>query len=220
MKKLIAVLIVAVISIGFGNSAFCSEITVGGNLELFYERSKEVKGIDDDDRFKTNQLYVTLDGKFENNLEAKLIIDGADFISGDGKDVSEKIVEEANFSFKKIMGSPVTLVFGKDEMPYGLDYDKYLNDPLAHIFEIDKVWGFHAIVDIDKIGEFAAAVYENRNGSAENETTDNFTARLKIDELVKGLVFELSFGVEEYEPAGSSVEDENRYSVGCSYSFA
>lgn len=218
MKKLIAVLILACFSIGFSSAAFCTEMKVSSHLETFYERSEDVGDARDNDKFKINQLYFTFDGKFDNNLYATLKIDAADFISADGKTVTEKFVEEANFTFKKIMGSPVTLVFGKDEMPFGLDYNKFLNDPLVHNFEIDKVWGLHAIIDIDQVGNFAAAVYENRNGSDGNEATDNFTCRLTVDKLIKGLLIEVSYAVEEYEPAATS-EDDTRYSVGCSYNF-
>lgn len=219
MKKLIAGLVGFCMAIGIGSMLSAAEMKVSSDIEIFYERSKEIKGVDDDDRFKANQLYFTFDGKFENNVSATLKIDGADMVSKDGGNVTEHFIEDANFTFKHIAGSPLTLVFGKDEMPFGLDYDKYLNDSVTHSFEIDKVWGLHAICDIANVGNIAAAIYENRNGSDENETSDNVTVRAMVDKLVKGLKCQASFAIEEYEPASDTVEDEMRWSVGASFDF-
>lgn len=219
MNRLLSV----VLTVGFTLSIVClvtaAEIRISGDMELFYERSEDIGGDDDDDQFKTNQLYVTFDGHFEEGLGTRLKLDGADVENSDGKNVTHKTVEEANFFFEDIGQSPVTLVFGKDEMPYGLDYDKYLTESLAHGFETDKVWGVHAIVKIKNAGDFAAAFYEHRNGSPENELTDNFTTRLTVDELVENLLVEFSFGIEEYVDSSASMDDEMRYSAGLIYKF-
>ncbi len=192
------------------------EIKVSADLELFYELSDDVGGSNDGDKFKSNQLYLLFDGKFDNNMEARVVLDGADIVASDGKTVSgEKIIEEANFTIKHIGGSPVTLVFGKDEMPFGLDYDKYLNDHIAHNQEVDKVWGIHAILDIEGVGDFAAGSYQHRRSlgdgvtlvEADNELGDNYTAKLTVDEFVGGLKLVLSGGAEAY--GDTSTTDEN-----------
>ncbi len=206
------------------------KIGVAADLELFYENSDNVGREGDNDKFKSNQLYFDINGKFDKNLSAKLKLDGADIVSSDGKVVTEKIVEEANFTAKHIGGSPVTVVFGKDEMPFGLDYDKYLNDSIAHQFEIDKVWGFHGIVDIPGVGNVAAAAYQHRHSDddevdASNETGDNYAAKLTIDKLVKNLTVKLSGASESYSDTAVTDDDtgvttttmkdeETRYGAG------
>lgn len=165
MRKLAMVMLAMAFLATISTLVFGSEFKASGDLELFYENSDEVVGNEDSDQFITNQLYLTIDGLFDGGLSARLKLDGADIVSSDGGEVTESIVEEANFTIENIGGSPVTLVFGKDEMPYGLDYDKYLNDPIVHAFEIDKVWGFHGIVKLTNIGNVAAGLYQHRNGS-------------------------------------------------------
>lgn len=221
MLKKISVIIIGVLFVStLSVSVYAAEYKASADLELFYESSEDVGGTDDNDKFKTNQLYFTVDGEFDNNMAARLKLDGADIISSDGKDVTHKIVEEANFTTKDIGGSPVSVVFGKDEMPFGLDYDKYLNDSITHQFEIDKVWGLHVIVDFP-IGNFAVAAYEHRNGSAENEVLDNLAARFKVDKILDGmLVFELSAAKEEYVDAATGIEeDESKLSAGLIFKF-
>ena len=209
------------------------ELTVKADLELFYEASKDVGGHGDDDKFKSNQLYLDFVGKFDDGLAGKLKLDAADIVSSDGKVVTEKVVEEANFSARNIGGSPLTLIFGKDEMPFGLDYDKYLNDSIAHQFEIDKVWGFHGIGAIPGVGNIAAAAYQHRHAEDEemeptNETGDNYCAKLTIDKLCENLTVKISGASESYvdvettdEITGvtsiSAKDDETRWGVGAIY---
>jgi len=209
------------------------ELSLKPNLELFYENSKYVGGTGDDDKFKSNQFYLDFGAKFENDLAAKLKLDAADIESRDGTTVSAKAVEEANFTAKHIGDSCVTLIFGKDEMPFGLDYDKYLNDSVAHQFEIDKVWGFHGIVDIPCVGNIAAAAYQHRHTDddetlATNEAGDNYTAKLTIDKLIKNLTVKISGASESYSDTEatdddtgvttvSAMEDETRWGAGAVY---
>lgn len=196
------------------------EIKFAGDLELFYETGSDTGGADDNDQFKTQQLYFTTKGKFDGGMEAMLKLDAADIVSGDGKFVTEKIVEEANFTLKDVAGSPVTLAFGKDEMPFGMDYDKYLTDPIVHNFEIDKVWGLNAALDLGKIGVVETGVYEHRNGSPANEATGNWCARYGLKDIAGRLSFEVSGGVEMYDLADDAeadaapLKDESRLSAG------
>lgn len=219
MRKL-SVVLVAVFVTGaglvpaMGQDENLPKIEVEGNLELFYELSDNTAGTGDNDKFKSNQLYLDFRGTFANNMAARLLLDGADIVGSDGKVVTEKVVEEANFTLKEIGGSPVTLVFGKDEMPFGLDYDEYLNDSLAHQFELDKVWGFHGICDITKVGNIAVASYQHRHSlgegesriSADNEIGDNYAAKLTVDQPLDILVVNISGASESYSDL--SVTDE------------
>lgn len=226
-RKIIPIVISILSSLTLTDNVLAAEIKVSGDLELYYENSSDIKSqnyvdgdTQDDDQFKTQQLYLTIDGKFESNMTARLKLDGADIVSSDGKTVTEKIVEEANFTLKNIGGSPVTLVFGKDEMPFGLDYDKHLTDPLQHNFEIDKVWGVHVITNLNDQHKIAVALYENRNSTKkdENELTSNYTARYNAS-IAENLDIELSFGQEQYETEISGLDDEKRYNAGLVYKF-
>lgn len=236
MKKIIVLLTLTAFFVSLGVSAMASEIKVSADLELYYENATDTGNggtlTEDDDRWQTNQLYLTIDGKFDG-YDARLKFDGAD-MENDG--ATRNYIEEANFTLKDIAGSPVTVVFGKDEMPFGLDYDKYLSDPLVHAYEIDKVFGIHTIIAIQDIGSFAFALYESRRDVTDvtvggfpitgvapdaNELGDHFTARVKIDKLVENLMFELSFASEQLND-GDTVfvdEDEEKYSIGAVYKF-
>ncbi|MBT3295833.1 MAG: porin [Verrucomicrobia bacterium] len=202
---------------------------VSGKAEIWVEASDGLDSNKGDSKMKANELYVTFDGKFDNDVSAKLKLDGADIVSNDGKVTSEKIVEEANFTFKHIAGSPVSLVIGKDEMPFGQDYDKMLSDPLVHNFEIDKVWGLNSSVDLAGIGSLGAATYYHRNSASDrvgpdNELGDNYAVRLKLDKLIDAVAFQASFAQESYSELSVTDEadvttvtpkdDETRVSVG------
>jgi hypothetical protein len=230
MKKIIVFLTLTTFFISLGVSAMASEIKVSADLEVYYEYADDTDGVNDDDRFQTNQLYLTIDGKFDG-YDARLKLDGADMENETGAESTSNDIEEANFTIKEIAGSPVTVVFGKDEMPFGLDYDKYLTDPLVHYYEIDKVWGVHTIIDIKDIGNFAFGLYESRNTDATtNEMGDHFTTRLIIDKLVDNLTCEVSFANEKMndndviiaDANGDLIsydEDEQKYSVGAVYEY-
>lgn len=209
------------------------DLSIKADLELFYEFSEDVSGTDDNDKFKSNQLYIDFVGKNDAGVEAKLKLDGADIESADGKTVSAKVIEEANFTLKNIGGSPITVCFGKDEMPFGMDYDKYLNDSIAHQFELDKVWGANVKVDIPETGSLTVGLHQHRHSlksgetrmDADNNIGDNATAKLKIDKLVENLSFVLSCAVEAYSSistnggvsVSSAKSDETRWSVGFVY---
>lgn len=182
-------------------------LEVRADLELFYELSDDVGGLDGDhDRFRSNQLYVDFLGTFEKKLSARLLLDGADIVSGNNKLLTEKIVEEANFTASDIGGSSVNVTFGKSQMPFGMDVDRYLNDSINHMFEIDKVWGIKANRDLCEGVNVAVGLYENRNSLStgqtllvsDNEITDNVATKVVLDDLVSKLDVHLSFSRQSY----------------------
>lgn len=181
-------------------------IKTSADLELFYENSKNISGSGVDDKIKSNQLYINVEGASEDGYKAKVMLDGADIVGSDGKVVTEKIVEVANFTVEEIAGSPVTICFGKDEQPFGLDYDKYLNDSITHQFEIDKVWGINATLAMPMNSSFAAGTYKNRHSLSTGQTIvndknslgDNVTARFMIEKLMNVLDVCVSASSEEF----------------------
>ena len=228
-KTIIGVLVMLMcVFVAFSAMAEGPTLTVSGKAEIWLEVSDEIDANKGDSKITANELYVTVDAKFEKDVAARIKFDGADIVSSDGKATTEKIVEEANFTFKNIGDSPVTLVLGKDEMPFGQDYDKMLSDPLVHNFEIDKVWGLNGNVDLANIGSIGAAVYHHRNSASDrtetdNEALDNYTVRLKVDKLVDCVALEVSFAQESYSDVYATEDDvtpitarddEKRVSVG------
>ena len=211
------------------------ELKIEADLEFFYELSKDVGGPGDIDKFTSNQLYLDVVGKFNDGYMARLKLDGADLEGAHGKTVSAHVIEEANFSATEIAGSPLSLVLGKDEMPFGLDYDKYLNDSIAHQFEIDKVWGMHGIVDIPSVGNVAAATYQHRHPvegevDSSNQIGDNYCAALTINKLIENLTVKISGGTESYSdveitdeatgiPLTSVTRNEFRWGAGAVFTI-
>lgn len=212
-------------------------LNISGKVELWYEYSDGVGGNKGDSTITANEIYLTFDAKYNDDLSAKVKLDGADIVSRDGTTVSEKIVEEANITAKNVCGVPLTLVFGKDEMPFGLDHDKALTDPIVHHFEIDKVWGLNGAVALKGVGSIGAAVYHHRHSlasdatraSADNEIGDNFAVRLIVDKF-DNLKAEVSYAQEGYsdtsasDGAGGTVvtdkANETRWSMGAVYTVA
>lgn len=207
MKKITpALVMVAILAATTITYAAEMEFKSSADLELFYELSNDVKGIDENDQLKSNQLYFQVDGVSEDGYEATLKLDGADIVSSDNKVVTEKIVEEANFTVKNVGGAPIDVCFGKDEQPFGMDYDKYLNDSITHLFEIDKVWGINATVKLDFM-TIAAGTYEHRHSApsanqtlltADNNMGDNFTAKISSKKIAKILTVCISGANESY----------------------
>ncbi len=225
MKKIIVLLTVTAFFVSLGFSAM-AEIKVSSDIETYYESASDVDGPNDDDRFQINQLYLTIDGKYDG-YDARLKLNGAPMLQDDNKAITgtetSKYVEEANFTMKDIGGSPVSVVFGKDEMPFGMDYDKYLTDPLVHYYEIDKVWGIHTIIDIEDVGSVAFAIFEAERytNATTDELGDHYAARVKIDKLVENLSCEVSFASVQINDNDTTAvdEDEQKYSVGAIYHF-
>lgn len=217
------------------------ELKISGKSQLWYEQSdgigsSGVYGPTGDGKIKANNLYLTFDALYGDDMAALLKLDGADLVSREDETVSEKAVEEANYTWKHIGGSPVTLVLGKDEMPFGFDYDKWLTDPIVHNFEIDKVWGVNGKFDIAGLGWFGASTYYHRRhlddnesvSEPDNELGDNYTAKLELNKIVENLVVELSYAREVYSDITttdsttgtaslSEKEDETRLSGGLLY---
>ncbi len=209
------------------------EIKVAADLELFYELSDEIGGVGDDDEFEARQLYVKFDGKFGNDYSARVVLDGADVVGRDGKTVSEDIIEEANFLVKNIGESGIDIAFGKDEQPFGQDYDKYLSDALVHNLEVDKVWGVIARAPFFRLGRIHVGTYQHRHSGADSkvgetlessdkELGDSYAAQIKMDNLTDSLLAQVSCGSEAYSDiittnGTTAREDESRVSVGCLY---
>lgn len=230
------VLVAAIATIVFVPSVQAADgdgpsLKISGKGEIWFEYSDGVGGNKGDSRIKANELYLSFDAKYNDGVSAKVKLDGADIVSRDGKTVSEKIIEEANVTAKEVCGLPLTLTFGKDEMPFGLDHDKALTDPIVHGFEIDKVWGLNASVAIDGVGSVGAAVYYHRHSDPADDRTDNdneigknLAARLTVDKLVDGLKAQVSVATEGYSDTtdGTDVtakDDELRWSVGAVYTI-
>lgn len=237
MKRLVGIVVVCAAA-GVFSSAIAQDeglpkITVRADLELFYELSDDTSGVGDSDKFRSNQFYLDFRGDFEKNMAARVMLDGADIVGSDGRAVTEKIVEEANFTMKDLCGTPFTLVFGKDEMPFGTDYDNYLNDSISHQLEIDKVWGFHGICAIPKVGNIAAATYQHRHSlgageariSSDNQIGDNYSAKLTVDQPLDILSLQVSGASESYSDlsvtddtgATSTVEKDSETRIGAGF---
>ncbi|MBN2302623.1 MAG: hypothetical protein JXN60_08920 [Lentisphaerae bacterium] len=210
-------------------------LRLSADMELFYELSNDVGGSGDNDRFKSNQLYLIFDGEFDRGLNARLIVDGADVVSSHGNVVTEAIIEEANFTWKNIGDSLLSICFGKHEMAFSMDYDNYLNDSIIHMLELDKVWGVTATLNIPKTGSLAVSSHQHRNTIEADETRmesdnnigDNAAAKLMIDKLVKNLSLVISGSAESYSSVSTNggvtistdKKDEVRINAGFIYTI-
>lgn len=194
------------------------DVKMSGAVEIQYRSSSDKYKNNGGDQFQPNELYLQVSRELDKNIIGLIKLDGADMNTGSA---SHKYVEEAQVIFKDIGSSPVTIVAGKDEMPFGQDYEQFLFNSLTHEFEIDKVWGLHGIAKIGGFGSFAAAVFQRDPADKKDVAlTDSYTASLKMDKLVNHLSVEASYAKIGKDDLVVTEEDEKRLSVGAKFSIA
>jgi hypothetical protein len=229
-------------SIIFLNLAFAGDVVISGAVELQYRHSSDVYGSYGNDDIKAEELYIQAKKEIAPNIEALIKLDGADISKAHDHDIdtsgitiaqldetekatsSHKMVEEAQVIFKKIGGAPITLVVGKDEMPFGQDYEKFYYSNNTHGYEIDKVWGLNGKYDIESFGSVEAAFFKrdtkSESNGSETALTDSFAARATCNKLINGLSFKISYAKKGKDNSDATEVDEKRISVGAKYSIS
>ncbi|MBA3065004.1 porin [bacterium] len=195
-----------------GRLKFAEDASIGGIYDIQYRSGDSYKATGGD-KFDVSALYLTVMKNLDKNIDSKLIIDGADLASETATQPSHKYVEEAQIIIRNIAELPLTVVFGKDEMPFGQDYDKSLFDSLIHSLEIDKVWGLNAGYKFNDMFKLEAAVWEQA-GNTDIGISENYTTRLSLSPMDK-LAVEISFANIEQLAA----KDESRVSAGVVYNL-
>ena len=205
-------------------------VKVSGSVEIQYRSSEDFYddktneytvadgGETGGDVIRPEELYIQISKKIDKGVEALLKLDGAD-MDKDGND--SKYVEEAQLIFSDLGLKGLSIVAGKDEMPFGQDYEKFFFDSVTHGLEIDKVWGLHGIYKIKGLGTAAAAVFE-RDRAVDTKVQDSFAAKATIDQLVKNLSVEVStarLGKDRSAPAPAD-KDESRLSAGAVFKLS
>jgi hypothetical protein len=220
MKKLFTLLMVLFIA---SPALAEDDVKISGSVEIQYRSSKDIyddaigsypsnpdNGETGGDVIRPEELYLKLTKKIDKGVEVLLKFDGAD-MDKDGDD--KKYLEEAQLIFTDIGPDGFTIVAGKDEMPFGQDYEKFMFSSATHGLEIDKVWGLHAIYNFKKLGTIAAAVFE-KDRAVDTKIEDSFAARVTIDKFIKNLSVEASMArIGEDEAAGIE-KDETRLNTG------
>jgi len=209
MRKFSITAVFAVLICVAGISA--DDATVGGLYDIQYRKGDSYRACGGD-KFVINALYFTVQKKLEENVATKFIIDGAD-MAKESTNASHKYIEEAQIIIKNVAQLPITVVFGKDEMPFGQDYDKSLFDPLVHGIEIDRVWGLNAGYKVNSLIKLEAGVWEV-DGSTNIGISENYTARLTLS-LLDNFTVKISFANIERRDA----KDESRVGAGIVYTL-
>ncbi|MBE9504388.1 MAG: porin [Proteobacteria bacterium] len=207
--------------------SMAGDVKISGAVELQYLKSSDHYGSKGDDDFKANELYVKVSKEVANNVEAMIKIDGADLESKTGSSSTHKAIEEAQIIFKNVANQPLTLILGKDEMPFGQDYEKFLLDSRTHGFEIDKVLGAHGIYKAEGFGSIALGFFERApkesgGSSTDRDTalTDSFAVKVKADKFVENLSVEASYAKTGKDELVATEVDEDRMSVGAKLKVA
>jgi len=234
MKTLITAvaLLVCVATVMAQEEAAVPEVEMSGKIEGWYQHAEGVGRNSGNGRMGFNTLYLAIDAAYEDDYAGRIKLDGADIVNRDDMSVSADAVEEANLTAGNVLGLPVTLVCGKDEMPFGLDDDQHLTDPVIHHLEIDKVLGVIAEVALPEIGSLAGSTYYHRNLIEENQERlgldnrlgDNVAVQLKLDTLAEGVMAQVSYATEAFADIETTDtngvttvgarDDEQRWSVG------
>ena len=207
--------------------AMAGDVKVSGVVEIQYRNSSDKYESSGDDTVRAEELYIKVKKEIADNVEAMIKLDGADMANGKEKD-THKYVDEAHVTFKEVGGAPLKLVFGKGEMDFGQDYEKFLLASATHKFEVKKVWGLKGVYKVDGIGSISAAVFERgptfNNDSGvygEHDTgiTDSFAVKLKLNNLVENLSVEVSHAKIGKDDASLTEDDESRTSVAAKYNI-
>ncbi|MFH1784767.1 MAG: porin [bacterium] len=216
LKKLFVVAILVVCVSGYSGLAAAGDVTVSGAVEIQYRNSSDIYKSTGDDKLVPEELYVQVKKEVSPDIDALIKIDGADMNNKTGASYTSNTVEEAQVIFKNIKGRPLTLVVGKDEMPFGQDYEKFYFSTLTHGFEIDKVWGVNAKYDIDKVGPLEAAVFK-KDTTSQTALSSSYALRLTLKNLAEGLTVEGSVAQKGKNKIVATSENETRASVGGKY---
>jgi hypothetical protein len=192
-------------------SYVAGDAKVSGSFDIQYRYGDTFKSAGDDG-FKIEELYLQVKAELGEGVAGLLKLDGADMNKGKP---SHKYVEEAQIIVKNVGGSPLTIVFGKDEMPFGQDYDSFQFDSLVHEFEIDKVWGLNCGYKIDGLGKVEAAVWE-QDFTGTVSIYENITARLTV-KAVENLTAKISYA--KLKNPATDGKDETRISIGAVYKY-
>ncbi len=193
------------------------DLKISGLIEVHYRYSNDLYANEGDDKFLPEELYLQFEKNIENNIGALIKLDGADM---NNNSATHKYVEEAQVIFRNVGNKPLTLIVGKDEMPFGQDYERFLLSSRTHGLEIDKVWGIHGNYEIKGVGSLAAAIFEK---DAENKEDvglkDSFTVRAATSDLLEGLFVEASLAMLGKD-ASKAEDDEIRLNAGASFKMA
>lgn len=206
------------------------DIKISGAVEIQYRSSDDYyndsapaeyttvsdSGDKGGDVIQPEELYVQVSKKFDKGLEVFLKVDGADMDRNAG---ASNAVEEAKIIFSDLGLRGLSIVAGKDEMPFGQDYEKFFLSSITHGLEIDKVWGLHGMYSFKGLGTIAAAVFE-RDRAADTRVQDSFAARATMDKLVKNLSVEVSAArIGKNVGAAPAEKDQSRLSGGAVYKW-
>lgn len=201
------------------------DLKVSGTVEVQYRSSSDKYKTSGDDTVRAEELYIKIQKDIVDNVEAMIKLDGADIANGKQKD-THKYVDEAIVTFNKIGGVPLKVVFGKTEMPFGQDYEKFLLASATHKFEVKRVWGLLAAYKVDGFGSIEAGTFErdpfyNLSSQSydkpETSMTDSYAVKLKVNDLVENLSVEVSTAKIGKDKADPAEEDESRTSVAAKY---
>lgn len=206
------------------------DLKISGSVEIQYRSSDdyyndkslplEYPSIADNgnyggDLIRPEEVYLQVSKKMDKGVEVLLKFDGADM---DKDSADNNYLEEAQIIFSDLGLKGLSIVAGKDEMPFGQDYEQFLLSSITHGLEIDKVWGLHGIYAFKGLGTIEAAVFE-RARDVDTRVQDSFAAKATMDKLVKNLSVEVS-AARKGKDVGSGEKDESRVNGGAVFKWS
>jgi hypothetical protein len=227
MRKSFYLLVLAgVLVTFFAGVSYAVDVTGGGDIELVYDSynvdngTTDVSSVD----FGTTDADVNVKIGIDENTSAHIKID----VDDDGTQM-----EEVYITFDKVGGSPVSLKLGKQEVPFGMDKDLGIMDPVAHIAEVDEKVGLTLAatpagdspkIELCSFQNDTAQDYDPASGEdpADTGIFQSYALRL-TSTRVAGLFAEVSYinqhreGLEEL--AATNSDDTSAVSVGLDYTF-
>jgi len=151
--------------VSFSKSCFAVDVTVGGDVELVYSgiRIDDTVTQDKTAKFNTTCAAVTVKAKIDENTNLFIKLDVDDFVDGVSGISNDSLLEEAKFTFDNLLGTvegtmPLSVIAGKQELPFGLDKDIVISDTYTHNSGtgtyLNGIYDFDGDGTADKINHF------------------------------------------------------------------
>lgn len=218
MKKILAIFVMVLFAaypaVSQASSGHDEPVQISGVMVLQHIISSDVYDGQGDDSTDAYKIYLNFDKNVADDIGMHLVINADKFGSDDA-------LEAAHIAFSNVGGAPMTLLAGKVEVPWGMDYSKFITSTYVHELEIDKVWGGAMVYGIDGFGSFIFAICEaDPTNGTDRKLTGSYAIKVKADKLMDGLAAEASMVKVEKDALNDAQKDDSRISIAAKYAVA
>jgi hypothetical protein len=154
MKRVFVLLVAAMLSLGLRAHAEV-EISMGGLIEVGYEKINYEKTADKPGNLTTGDIELNIDAKLNEKVSGNILL---------RPDTPDEILDEATVTLENFSEKPFFITVGKTVMPFGVFNSHLISDPWTKENDL-VVWETKAVGVIGgyshKMVKVAAALYDS-----------------------------------------------------------